>query len=176
MTSNKSQGQSLQQIGIYLKSTFFDHGQMYVATSRCGNRSHIKYCIPNNSSGSQHLIEQKKGTFFTGYKERLQLSYWIDCFDIEAILWQHIHTQPSRFIFPIRLWQVYTVVWQSFFKSNIQTYITWYYFIYFNKTRTRASFYKPSLCSGVPHACNKRRYSEYIFVAICTYTLNMQWW
>ena len=64
MTSNKSQGQSLQQIGIYLKSTFFDHGQMYVATSRCGNRNQIKYCIPNNSSGSQLLIEQKKEKYF----------------------------------------------------------------------------------------------------------------
>ena len=77
MTSNKSQSQTLKQIGIYLKSPFFYHGQMYVATSRCGNRSHIKYCIPNNANGSQVLKKNKNEKYFTQnvvYEEIFSLS------------------------------------------------------------------------------------------------------
>eukprot|EP00501_MAST-03F_sp_TOSAG23-6_P001966 GSMAST32.ASY1.ANO1.2050.1 assembled CDS len=36
MTINKSQGQTLERVGIYLPKGVFAHGQMYVALSRCG--------------------------------------------------------------------------------------------------------------------------------------------
>ena len=42
MTANKSQGQTLSRVGIYLGQDFFSHGQLYVALSRCGDRSGIK--------------------------------------------------------------------------------------------------------------------------------------
>ena len=42
MTANKSQGQTLARVGIYLGRDFFSHGQLYVALSRCGNRDQIK--------------------------------------------------------------------------------------------------------------------------------------
>ena len=42
MTANKSQGQTLTRVGIYLGQDFFSHGQLYVALSRCGNRAGIK--------------------------------------------------------------------------------------------------------------------------------------
>ena len=42
MTANKSQGQTLARVGIYLGQDFFSHGQLYVALSRCGNRSEIR--------------------------------------------------------------------------------------------------------------------------------------
>ena len=42
MTANKSQGQTLLRVGIYLGRDFFSHGQLYVALSRCGNRAGIK--------------------------------------------------------------------------------------------------------------------------------------
>ena len=42
MTANKSQGQTLARVGIYLGRDFFSHGQLYVALSRCGNREEIK--------------------------------------------------------------------------------------------------------------------------------------
>ena len=34
VTSNKSQGQTLKYVGIYLNQDFFSHGQLYVAMSR----------------------------------------------------------------------------------------------------------------------------------------------
>ena len=34
MTANKSQGQTLSRVGIYLKQDYFGHGQLYVAMSR----------------------------------------------------------------------------------------------------------------------------------------------
>jgi ATP-dependent DNA helicase PIF1 len=34
MTINKSQGQTFERVGIYLSSTVFSHGQLYVAFSR----------------------------------------------------------------------------------------------------------------------------------------------
>ena len=39
-----------------------------------------------------------KRTFFTGYKEKLQLSYWIDCFNIQGILQPYIHSIPNQLI------------------------------------------------------------------------------
>ena len=42
MTANKSQGQTLSRVGIYLGQDFFSHGQLYVALSRCRTRAGIK--------------------------------------------------------------------------------------------------------------------------------------
>ena len=42
MTSNKSQGQELEKIGIYLKKDFFSHGQLYVALSRARDKQNVR--------------------------------------------------------------------------------------------------------------------------------------
>ena len=42
MTINKSQGQSLKHVGIYLSSPVFKHGQLYVAYSRSGDPTRTK--------------------------------------------------------------------------------------------------------------------------------------
>ncbi|KAK9072462.1 hypothetical protein SSX86_008896 [Deinandra increscens subsp. villosa] len=45
MTINKSQGQSLSRVGLFLKNPVFTHGQLYVALSRVKSRSGLKLLI-----------------------------------------------------------------------------------------------------------------------------------
>ena len=47
MTINKSQGQTLASVGLYLKSPVFTHGQFYVAVSRVTSKSSLKILIEN---------------------------------------------------------------------------------------------------------------------------------
>ena len=45
MTINKSQGQTLQNVGVWLNDSCFAHGQLYVCISRVGSASCIKFAI-----------------------------------------------------------------------------------------------------------------------------------
>ena len=42
MTINKSQGQSVQNVGLDVRSPVFTHGQFYVGVSRVTSRENIK--------------------------------------------------------------------------------------------------------------------------------------
>ncbi|CAK8536881.1 unnamed protein product [Lathyrus sativus] len=45
MTINKSQGQSLDYVGLYLPKNVFSHGQLYVAISRIKSKAELKILI-----------------------------------------------------------------------------------------------------------------------------------
>ena len=50
MTINKSQGQTLSRVGIYLPEPAFAHGQLYVAFSRVTMYQYIKVLIDNSEN------------------------------------------------------------------------------------------------------------------------------
>ncbi|KAI9084594.1 hypothetical protein K1719_033376 [Acacia pycnantha] len=56
MTINKSQGQSMTNVGLYLPSPVFSHGQLYVALSRVKNFNGLKILILNEfkNAATQH--------------------------------------------------------------------------------------------------------------------------
>ena len=55
MTINKSQGQTLSYVAIYLKEPVFSHGQLYVAMSRVTSKSNLK--IFTNCSNERYVTK-----------------------------------------------------------------------------------------------------------------------
>ncbi|CAN0837248.1 ATP-dependent DNA helicase PIF1 [Linum grandiflorum] len=55
MTINKSQGQTLDQVGLYLPSPVFSHGQLYVAISRVRSANGIHIVIENDATTDPNI-------------------------------------------------------------------------------------------------------------------------
>ena len=51
ITINKTQGQSLQKVGIDLRQPVFTHGQFYVAFSRVTDVANLDVLLPYRGSG-----------------------------------------------------------------------------------------------------------------------------
>lgn len=75
MTINKSQGQTLDKVGIYLPEPVFSHGQLYVAFSRVKKSSDVKIQIVNGKEQGK-LIEESDAIFTKNvvYKEIFSMS------------------------------------------------------------------------------------------------------
>ena len=56
-TINKSQGQTLHTVGVWLRSPVFSHGQLYVASSRTGNPEALKYAIKQQEGQEPHQTD-----------------------------------------------------------------------------------------------------------------------
>ena len=61
MTINKSQGQSIENLGIYLNDVVFSHGQLYVALSRSSDSRKISIYIKEQGSRQGHLMRNVPG-------------------------------------------------------------------------------------------------------------------
>ncbi|KAF8290587.1 helicase, partial [Clavulina sp. PMI_390] len=59
LTINKSQGQSVQWVGLDLCSPCFSHGQLYVALSRSTSPHRIKAILPSPESVSTKNVVYK---------------------------------------------------------------------------------------------------------------------
>lgn len=63
MTINKSQGQTIPNVGVYLPEPVFSHGQLYVALSRATATANIKVLAGthdvNNQKKKKHRYSQQ---------------------------------------------------------------------------------------------------------------------
>ena len=58
-TINKSQGQSLKDVGVWLRGQVFGHGQLYVASSRVSAPSHLRFAIKKNPEDKDQTLKAK---------------------------------------------------------------------------------------------------------------------
>ncbi|OWZ08951.1 Helitron helicase [Phytophthora megakarya] len=73
MTINKTQGQSIHHVGIYLESPVFEHGQLYVALSWVTSRKAIKIAVDPSTideNGNIHTKNIAYWDFVRNFQEK----------------------------------------------------------------------------------------------------------
>ena len=58
-TINKSQGQSLKNVGVWLRGQVFGHGQLYVACSRVSAPSQLRFAIMKDPTTTGNQLKAK---------------------------------------------------------------------------------------------------------------------
>ena len=59
LTINKSQGQTMKRVGVWLRGPVFGHGQLYVACSRVSLPNNLKFAVkrePNQEQAVQNIV------------------------------------------------------------------------------------------------------------------------
>ena len=56
ITINKSQGQTLKNAGVWLRTQVFAHGQLYVACSRVGKPDNIQFAVNQDNTGTVESV------------------------------------------------------------------------------------------------------------------------
>ena len=67
-TINKSQGQTLGGVEVFLEEPIFTHGQQYVASSRVSHPGNLRFAIPSALSGP--AFESSRNVIYTEVLER----------------------------------------------------------------------------------------------------------
>ncbi|XP_035845105.1 uncharacterized protein LOC110932942 [Helianthus annuus] len=70
MTINKSQGQSLSKVGLFLKEPVFTHGQLYVALSRVKSREGVKMLILDKDGKPTNTTTNVERQFYAHIKRK----------------------------------------------------------------------------------------------------------
>uniref|UniRef100_A0A914YUL7 ATP-dependent DNA helicase n=1 Tax=Panagrolaimus superbus TaxID=310955 RepID=A0A914YUL7_9BILA len=59
MTINKSQGQTMDKVGVVLKHECFSHGQLYVALSRVRSTEGLKIVLPEDKTSTANIVYKR---------------------------------------------------------------------------------------------------------------------
>ncbi|MCO5547310.1 hypothetical protein L7F22_000758 [Adiantum nelumboides] len=84
MTINKSQGQSIAHLGLYLVTLVFTHGQLYVALSRARSAMGVKI-VQSESDGSEAKLLKTVNVVYSEILNNTMMLPSIDCFKLRVI-------------------------------------------------------------------------------------------
>ena len=60
MTLNKSQGQTLKKVGLWIEESTFTHGQLYVAVSKVADTQHFYFAVNKSVSRKNRNVVYKE--------------------------------------------------------------------------------------------------------------------